>query len=98
MKELIEFVETWEKSRDADALLAKSVSLPSAESIQSYLASLPSDQQSKLRNTLNEAMEALSVHASQMEDEISKLKGQIDQNLQSKAANLAYNNTTKKPR
>lgn len=98
MKDLIEFVETWEKEKNAEALIAKDISLPSAENIQSYLASLSSTERSRITQTLSDAMEALSTHTIGMEDEISSLKGQIDQNLQSKAANLAYNNTTKKPR
>lgn len=98
MKDLNKFVDAWEKTGSIEEIISQNLVLPPSEDVQAYLSSLPQDEHDRIRKSLNEALTALGAYTSQMEEEALSLKAQIDQNIQTSNACLAYNKKPSRPR
>lgn len=98
MKDLDKFVALWEETKDIEKLISTDFSLPGLEDIQTYLSSLPEDKHKAIRNSLDNALQALSAYTSKMEQEAGKLKEQIEQSVQASNACLVYNKAPREPR
>ncbi len=96
MDSLIKFVTMWEKTGNIEEILSENIALPPSDQVQAYLSTLSQAEQTRIRKALNDATVALTSHSSRMEEEANMLKSQIDQNVQSSNACLAYNKIPKK--
>ncbi len=96
MDTLIKFVDAWEKTGNIEEILSQNIVLPPSDNVQAYLSTLSQAEQTRIRKALSEATVALTSHSSRMEEEAGLLKSQIDQNIQSSNACLAYNKIPKK--
>ena len=90
MDDLRTFIKTWEESGDIAVILEKGLTLPAADKVQSYLASLPPAEHDKIRQTLTNAMIALEEYSAKLVKDLASTKTEIDQSNKTTKANLSY--------
>lgn len=90
MNDLTNFIKVWEESGDIAAVLEKGLTLPPADKVQSYLASLPQADSDKIRQSLTNAMIALEEYSSGLIKDLASTKAQIDQNVKNSKASQSY--------
>ncbi len=95
MDELRTFISTWEETGSIAVVLEKGLTLPPADQVQSFLASLPADESEKIRSSLTTAMAALETYAVELEKETAGIKEQINQTVKSAQACLSYDTVDK---
>lgn len=95
MDDLRTFISTWEETGSIAVVLEKGLLLPPADQVQSFLASLPADEQETIRASLTRAMVALETYAVDLERETAEIKDQINQTVKSAQACLSYNSADK---
>lgn len=90
MDDLKTFIRTWEESGDIATVLEKGLTLPAADKVQTYLASLPQAEHDRIRQLLTNAMIALEEYSANLIKELDATKSQIDQNVKNSKASLSY--------
>lgn len=90
MNDLSNFIKAWEESGDIAVVLEKGLTLPPADKVQTYLASLPQADHDRILQALTHAMIALEEHAANLAKDLAATKKQIDQNVKNSKASLSY--------
>lgn len=90
MNDLKTFIKTWDETGDIADILEKGLSLPPADKVQEFLASLPADEQDKIRKSLTNAMIALEDYSATLARNLADTKAQMDQSAKTAKASLTY--------
>ena len=93
MSSLNKFVEVWDKTGKIEDVLSLNLILPTPSEVQAHLSSLPVSDQTKIKESLESAMAALSSYTMKMEEDAASLKAQIEQSIQASTACIAYATT-----
>jgi len=98
MDDLNKFVDAWERTGKIEDMLEAGLTLPTPAEARSFLSSLTSEEQAKIRTSLEQAIAAFSAYAEKLEQEAALLMNQINQNTQASNACLTYNKVPKQER
>ena len=90
MDDLKTFIKAWDETGDIADILEKGLSLPAADKVQAFLASLPADEQDRIRKSLTNAMIALEDYSASLARDLADTKAQMDQSAKTAKASLTY--------
>lgn len=93
MDDLKTFIAAWDEAGDIAVILERGLTLPSADKVQAFLASLPPAEHDKIRTSLTHAMIALEEYSAHLVKELADTKAQMDQSARSTKASLTYMST-----